>query len=214
MQFSNRQKKAEIRNKIITSINKLEKFEIKNKSELILKNLISSDVWCDADIIVTYLSIDNEVETAEIIKSAVAGNKKVAVPRITDKELIFFFISDHIRPSFYNSHKYLDPYHKKHFEFNQFNILEPKIHLPVINFENLKNYNILLIVPGVAFTEEKYRLGRGGGYYDRTIKELKTLKVKSFSAVGVFFEEQHVIDLPLDHWDQKLDFIVTDKKMY
>jgi len=241
MYSRNKLKKIEIRSEVIRAINSKEIIEVKNRSDLILKNLVCSDLWRNADIVFTYLSIDNEVETVEIVKCAVINDKKVAVPRIVGKKLVFFLISDHVTFDFATcnmssiyeilntdkydkddrlpgdsilSSSYIDPYHERHFEFNQFNILEPKIHLPVIYFENLKNYSILLIVPGIAFTKEKYRLGRGGGYYDRTIHELREHELKSLSAVGIFFEEQLVKELPLDSWDEKLDNIVTEKNIY
>ncbi len=213
MQSANKIAKTEIRKKVNSILSNKERIEIKNKSGLVLKNLISTDLWNNADIVFTYLSINNEVETAGMVKCAIINGKKVAVPRIVGKRLVFFLVSGHIT---FNSvrNEAPDPYHEKHFEFNKFNILEPKIHLPKIYFENLKNYKILFIVPGLAFTKTKNRLGKGGGFYDRTIKELQEQKLKSLNTIGVFFEDQFVADLPLDPWDKKLDYIVTEEKIY
>jgi 5-formyltetrahydrofolate cyclo-ligase len=67
----------------------------------------------------------------------------------------------------------------------------------------------VLIVPMLAYDDTGYRLGYGGGYYDRTIAGLRN-KVTGFLAVGVAFSAQRVKFVPHDHFDERLDWIVTE----
>jgi 5-formyltetrahydrofolate cyclo-ligase len=69
----------------------------------------------------------------------------------------------------------------------------------------------ILIVPLLAFDNEGYRLGYGGGFYDRTLEKLRGVRGKRPLAVGVAFSAQHVARVPRDHYDQPLDWIVTEK---
>jgi 5-formyltetrahydrofolate cyclo-ligase len=68
----------------------------------------------------------------------------------------------------------------------------------------------ILIVPLLAFDSEGYRLGYGGGFYDRTLEKLRKTGRRPL-AVGVAFSAQHVARVPRDHYDQPLDWIVTEK---
>ncbi len=68
----------------------------------------------------------------------------------------------------------------------------------------------ILIVPLLAFDSEGYRLGYGGGFYDRTLEKLRNSGARPL-AVGVAFSAQHVARVPRDRYDQPLDWIVTEK---
>jgi 5-formyltetrahydrofolate cyclo-ligase len=67
----------------------------------------------------------------------------------------------------------------------------------------------VLIVPLLAFDSEGYRLGYGGGFYDRTLHKLRGNG--NALAVGVGYAAQHVARVPRDEYDQPLDWIVTEK---
>lgn len=66
----------------------------------------------------------------------------------------------------------------------------------------------LLIVPLLAFDRRGYRLGYGGGYYDRTLQALRATGPRL--AIGYAFAAQEVDEVPIDPTDQPLDMIVTD----
>ena len=68
----------------------------------------------------------------------------------------------------------------------------------------------LLIVPMLAFDRRGYRLGYGGGFYDRTLAELRTTNPATV-AVGIAFAGQEVEAAPHDDHDQPLDWIVTEQ---
>ena len=69
----------------------------------------------------------------------------------------------------------------------------------------------VLIVPLLAFDAEGFRLGYGGGFYDRTLDKLRRGSAADPLAVGVAFSAQHVVRVPRDDFDQPLDWIVTEK---
>ena len=67
----------------------------------------------------------------------------------------------------------------------------------------------VLIIPLVGFDNNKFRLGYGGGYYDRYIAKLSNLK--KILTFGFAFSFQKIKKIPINNFDQKLDFILTNK---
>ena len=67
----------------------------------------------------------------------------------------------------------------------------------------------ILLVPLLAFTSTGERLGRGAGFYDRTLQALRTNG--SILAVGVAYAEQRLAFLPTDAHDQRLDAVLTER---
>jgi len=66
----------------------------------------------------------------------------------------------------------------------------------------------LCIVPGIAFGKNGERLGYGKGYYDRFLESFKG------KTVGLSFEECLSENIPMEAHDRKIDYLVTDKKIY
>jgi 5-formyltetrahydrofolate cyclo-ligase len=66
----------------------------------------------------------------------------------------------------------------------------------------------VVIVPLVAFDGRGFRLGYGGGFYDRTLEGLRAKRPTI--AVGFAFDAQEMPEVPIEDTDQKLDFIVTE----
>ena len=66
----------------------------------------------------------------------------------------------------------------------------------------------VVIVPLVAFDARGYRLGYGGGFYDRTLEGLRARH--AVIAVGFAFDAQEMPQVPIEDTDQKLDFIITE----
>ena len=86
---------------------------------------------------------------------------------------------------------------------NEFGILEPikaEVKIPDV-----------ILVPLLAFDKDKFRLGYGGGFYDRYIS--KILKLKKILTVGFAFSFQEISKIPINKFDQKLNFILTDKEI-
>ena len=70
----------------------------------------------------------------------------------------------------------------------------------------------VLLVPLLAFDRKGYRLGYGGGFYDRTLEKLRARK--SVTAIGVAYAGQEVDEVPRDAYDQRLDWIMTEKETF
>jgi len=68
-----------------------------------------------------------------------------------------------------------------------------------------------MIVPLLAFDRFGYRLGYGGGFYDRTLQGLR--EQAAVVAIGFAFDEQEVAEVPRDATDQRLDAIVTPSRV-
>lgn len=68
----------------------------------------------------------------------------------------------------------------------------------------------VLLVPLLAFDRAGYRLGYGGGFYDRTLADLRA--AGPVCAVGVAHAGQEVAEVPRDAYDQRLDWIATDSE--
>ena len=68
--------------------------------------------------------------------------------------------------------------------------------------------NPLMIMPGVAFTAQRHRVGYGGGFYDRF------LEVHKIPKVALAFEFQMMEEVPVEPTDILPDAVVTEKKIY
>ena len=86
---------------------------------------------------------------------------------------------------------------------NNMGIPEPKISRKI-------KPNILLI-PLVAFNKSMYRIGYGGGYYDRYLHKCNDEKLIK---IGVAFSRQRVNEFPINKYDKKLDLIFTEKNLF
>ncbi|BBC25876.1 5-formyltetrahydrofolate cyclo-ligase [Pseudanabaena sp. ABRG5-3] len=87
-------------------------------------------------------------------------------------------------------------------QLGAFNILEPHPDLPLMDLANID----LILIPAVACDRQGYRLGYGGGFYDRWLPNSTGLKA------GIIFDEFYVDELPHDAWDVPLDAILTDSQ--
>jgi 5-formyltetrahydrofolate cyclo-ligase len=70
----------------------------------------------------------------------------------------------------------------------------------------------VLLVPLLAFDREGFRLGYGGGFYDRTLEKLRALK--EVTAIGIAYAGQEMDTVPRDEFDQRLDWIMTEKETF
>ncbi len=168
-------KKALNINKNIT--NKLE------KSNIICDKL--SHLIKDFSSVALYAAMPNEVNLDKLILTLLNDGIKVALPKIEDTNLSFYYITS-------LDELIID---------NKYNIKEP-------NNNNLANKNELdaIIIPGVAFDYNFNRMGHGKGYYDRYLSSYNGLKI------GVCFEEQLYKEIPSEEHDIKLDMIITEEK--
>jgi len=189
--------KSKLRIKVKTILKNLTPDQLHAKSLLIYNSLAALDCYKQAELILSYISTDSEVQTARIIESALADGKMVYAPRISGKDLDFHLLQ----------HADLD------FECNRFGIREPAAALAKFNYEHIKSKLSIVIVPGLAFDRQKNRLGRGKGYYDRFLHGLKKDLARACTLVGICFSEQLYPALPFDQGDVPVDMVVTDQEI-
>jgi 5-formyltetrahydrofolate cyclo-ligase len=70
----------------------------------------------------------------------------------------------------------------------------------------------VLLVPMLAFDRKGFRLGYGGGFYDRTLEKLRELK--KVVAIGVAYHAQMVEEVPVDMHDAPLDYVMTEQECF
>ncbi len=158
--------------------------EIRRKKSLaITKRLVESDEYKTCKSVFCYLSYKTEAETDVFIKKALEDGKMVALPYVADKENMYFIEVGSLEGLVKNSYGIYEPAFDK-----------SKIKTPTSDS--------LIIVPGLAFTKDGFRLGYGGGYYDRYLSKY------SAKTIGICFEEQLVESLPLSTFDKRLDGVV------
>ena len=87
---------------------------------------------------------------------------------------------------------------------NEYGIIEPNKIIQIIPD--------IIFVPMVGFDKNLNRLGYGKGYYDRTISKLR--KLKKIFVIGLAYDNQMLQNIPAENHDEKMDIILTDKKIY
>jgi 5-formyltetrahydrofolate cyclo-ligase len=145
-----------------------------------------------ADVVCSYVSFREEVETTELIADLLHAGRRVAVPvhiHGTSQSLVFAEI---------NSLAELIP--------NHFGILQP----PREAARFLPTASIpLFLVPGLAFDTAGRRLGYGLGFYDRAFAAAAPGAIK----VGLAFDLQIIESVPADPHDVPMDFVVTEDRV-
>ena len=154
---------------------------------LIYEKLIRTWQYRKHDILFTYVSTPIEVDTRKIIETALNDGKRVAVPRCIGgtHEMDFYFI---------NSLDDLEP--------GTFGVLEPITEkcLKVTRFKEG-----LCIVPALSFDLNGYRLGYGGGYYDRFLAKF------SGDTVGICYSSCIRREMIKGRYDRPVSLVITDK---
>lgn len=182
--------KKSIRDHILDKRSFLGKNSHNLSSNTIINKLYESSLYKDAKIIMTFISFGDEVDTHEFIKKSLLDSKRIVVP-------ITFPKTKEIKPS-----EILD---FNELEIGFYNILTPKDEF--IRFIDPKEID-LIIVPGVAFDRNGYRVGYGGGYYDRFLS-----KYPDAVKLGIAFDLQLIDEVPREHFDIAVDFIFTENKI-
>ena len=144
----------------------------------------------NAESVFVYVSVDREVDTHDIIAEAF-GKFDVFVPYTFDGKMIPVRLDSSDRLNRVDKHG------------NVYRSGEPNArdYLPIR--DNGKYRIDVTITPMLAFNDELYRLGYGGGYYDKFFASCDTVKI------GVAYDEQKVDDLTPNEYDVALDAIVT-----
>ncbi|GFN34324.1 5-formyltetrahydrofolate cyclo-ligase [Tepidimicrobium xylanilyticum] len=183
--------KKAMRKEILEKRSKLTEEEIREKSNIIKEKLMGLDKFKKSKFIFSFISFGDEVDTHNIIKEALNLGKRIGVP-ITVPEKRRLLVSE-----LYDFDKEL--------ELGYYNILTPK--KEYIREVDPKEIDMVL-VPGVVFTPDGYRIGYGGGYYDRFFN-----KNDKLFKIGLCFDLQIAEKIPVDIYDIPVNCIITEKKI-
>lgn len=189
--------KRDLRNLFKALRDTLSEEERAAKSEKILRNLTAHKGYKDAQTIFIYMSCGSEADTYKIIEKMILDGKKIAIPYLEETE-------KRMKPALFLGFLELAE--------NRFGILEPvESALEFIKADTID----LVITPGLAFDKSGFRLGYGGGYYDRFFAENQFFSAKPPKKVGIAFIEQlSERNLPKSEHDIPVDFIITDCGVY
>ena len=177
-------KKSEIRKKIL----KIRSQKYDEKYLLDFNEIISviKKQKIKNKIIGGYYSFNYEINVLDILNEFEKKNYKIALPKI----------KKNFKMDFYKWSA------KSPLAINRYGIPEP--------ISETKVYPDILFVPLVAYDTSLNRIGYGGGFYDRYIKDLK--RYKKVLTIGLAYSFQEVKKIPINKYDIELDCIITEKK--
>ena len=141
--------KAELRKKILQEMKTLSQEQKQAMDRDLTERFLQHPFYQEAKVIATYLSFPHEFQTQELIEQALKDGKKVLIPKTYPKGRMEFVVYD-----------------PQQLAKTSFGLLEPQGDLEVVEPSQID----LIHVPGLAFTTEGYRIGYGGGYYDRYLE--------------------------------------------
>lgn len=179
--------KKKLRLEVIKRRDELEK-EYKVKADkIILEKIRESNLYKKSKNIFIYVGFGSEINTLDYIKIFIGDGKKICVPRTDLKNKVMCAVNiesiDELKISSYG-------------------IMEPSE-----DKEEMRKDDIdLVILPGVAFDNNGGRIGYGGGYYDRFLKD-----IIDTPKVALAYQIQIVDKIELEKHDIKYDFLITEK---
>lgn len=176
--------KSELRKQLIARRRLLFKQEWNYKSQQICKHLEESDLIQQANVILSYSSFRREPDLSSLTASL--GSKSWGFPRTVGQSLAW--------------HRYSPdtPLHK-----GTYGILEPHADAPSLSAQEVD----LILVPCIGCDRRGYRLGYGGGYYDRLFSDPEWAKKP---AIGIVFADAILNEFAIDPWDKPLTGICTE----
>lgn len=183
--------KAEIRNKYLLKRNKMPESSRKPRNKRIFQYLSEMWEYQAAGLVLSYVSMGSEISTRDIIDDALSKGKTVAVPYCIPgtKDMDFYKISS-----------------VNELKEGSFGILEPE---PEETRRITEYSNSICILPGLVFDRYGYRIGYGGGYYDRFLAD-KYSCGQNTAKVGICYSSLVRLRLKTDKYDIPADYVVTD----
>lgn len=178
--------KKTLRESMIKELGELKEDERQSVSKQLHDVLFQSKLWKEAETIGLYISFGIELETKSIIEEAFALGKNIVIPKTIPetKQMNFYQITDWSQVQ------------KGHF-----GILEPIVEqVTYIEKDNID----LLIVPGLVFSKDGYRIGFGGGYYDRFLVNF------IHPTVSLVSKRQLRDAIPINKYDIPVNYLITE----
>ena len=149
--------KKELRHTVLNQMKSLSEKEKEQADGWLTQHMLQSRAYQEAKVIATYLSMPHEVSTVAFIKQAQSDGKRVLVPKTYGQGRMIFVDYDESR-----------------LQKSSFGLMEP------ISEEAVDKTEVDLIhVPGVVFNSQGFRIGYGGGYYDRYLVDFAGASISS-----------------------------------
>ncbi|MBR6311833.1 MAG: 5-formyltetrahydrofolate cyclo-ligase [Oscillospiraceae bacterium] len=177
--------KKELRKIVRKTISELDADYLSFSDRGIYENVLSLDEVNSAELILLYYSVGREVDTRSLLDELFSRGKTVALPVCQPKGIMSFFS--------YSGRMTEDGFYG--------------IPVPEGGGEIEPPRGTVMIVPALAFDCEGFRLGQGGGYYDRYLASHELF------TVGVGREELLLDKTPTDAYDMPVSVLVTEKKI-
>ena len=179
--------KKKLRGAMLSKQRQLSEAYVAAASARIQENLLSMPLYTAANSIFLYVSMPKEPSTGQILEDALAGGKKVFVPKCIGREMMAVRIHsvNDLRPG-------------------SMNIPEPDNCAETRSIDELD----LVLVPCVSASADCRRLGHGGGYYDRFLK--KTVN----QAVCLCFDALLCAEIPMDENDVFVSRVIIETAVY
>ena len=172
--------KSDIRRAAKSAVKALTAQQKADKSTLILSRIASSESIKSAKTVALYASLSDEVQSFELIEF-LSQTKRVVLPRVAGDDMDFY------------------PYTPSSLKVGAFGIEEPQGSEPISPDEI-----DVIVVPGVAFTTDGKRCGRGKGYYDKYLSRSGFRAIK----IGVCYTEQLAENIPNEPHDIVMDYMI------
>jgi 5-formyltetrahydrofolate cyclo-ligase len=168
--------KAELRKQVLQEMKALSQKQKIAMDRVLTERFLDHPFYQEAKAIATYLSFTHEFQTQGLIDQALKDGKKVLIPKTYSKGRMEFVVYD-----------------PQQLKKTSFGLLEPQGDLEVVDASQID----LIHVPGLAFTKEGYRIGYGGGYYDRYLENFagQTMSTIYPCQIQDFNSEDH--DIPV-----------------
>ena len=177
--------KSTLRSKILS--HRKIKFKYVNLDFKKIYNLIDS-LKINNPVVGGYYPVKYEIDCLDIMKKFEKKKYRLSLPIIKNNFSMEFYSYTQNLPLTLNKYGIPEPLVKK--------LVQPNI----------------ILVPLVAFDDRLFRIGYGGGYYDRYLNKYK--KKKKIFTIGLAFSFQKVQRVPNEIFDHKLDFVMTEKKIF
>ena len=168
--------KSELRKQVLQEMKALSREQKQFIDQALTERLLQHPFYQEAEVIATYLSFSHEFQTQELIEQALKDGKKVLIPKTYPKGRMDFVVYD-----------------PQQLVKTSFGLLEPQGDLEVVDASQID----LIHVPGLVFRTKGYRIGYGGGYYDRYLEHFSghTLSTVYPCQIQDFISENH--DIPV-----------------
>jgi 5-formyltetrahydrofolate cyclo-ligase len=182
-------RKATLREELTAKRKALTPDAIDERGLKIQSRFLATPYYDRARTVALYAPIRGECPTRDILTAALADGKIVCYPlsHVHGRILAFRAITSELE---------LEP--------GRLGVREPQSSSELVAVDQID----LFVVPGLGFTRDGKRLGRGGGYYDATLKSASERSRR----VGLAFSDQVVDDLPTTEEDVMMDLVVTERE--